>query len=337
MKIGGMLGALKAVAEPTRLRILVLLAESELTVKDLTRILGQSQPRISRHLKLLSEAGLIDRFRDGSWVYLHIAEGTEAAGLGRWLVAHADRLDPMPARDRDRLETIHRERAEASQAYFRRHAGEWDRIRALHVAEAEVETAMREALGPGPFASFVDLGTGTGRALALFADRYARGLGLDVNQAMLAFARENLAKAGLEHAEVRHGDLYELALPDGYATAVVMHQVLHYLADAPRAVREAARILAPGGRLLIVDFAPHDLEFLREEHAHVRLGLADAQVKQWLADAGLVAREPIKLGPAGMRDAARRLTVSVWLGEKPGATELAVGAGHMNKALEGVR
>jgi len=334
MRSGAMLGALKAIAEPTRLRILALLGESELTVKDLTQILGQSQPRISRHLKLMAEAGLIDRFRDGSWVYLHIAEGTEAADLARWLIAHVDRDEAAVARDRERFHAIQSKRAEASQSYFRQHAGEWNRIRALHVAETDVEEAMLDALGPGPFASFLDLGTGTGRILTLFADRYRRGLGLDVNKAMLAHARENLTSAGLDHAEVRHGDLYELSLPDGYATAIVMHQVLHYLADASRAVREAARVLAPGGRLLIVDFAPHDLEFLREQHAHVRLGLSDGQMRQWLEEAGLTPRAPVKLPPA--KADTENLTVTLWLAEKPGLVPQEPGTGA-RKSLERVR
>jgi ubiquinone/menaquinone biosynthesis C-methylase UbiE/DNA-binding transcriptional ArsR family regulator len=313
--------ALKAAAEPTRLRILLLLAAGELNVKDLTQILGQSQPRISRHMKLLTEAGLVERFREGSWAYFNVSDRTHGGRLALDLLALVDEADPKVARDRERADTLKREREAAAQSYFRAHAADWDRIRALHVAESDVEAAMGEALGPGPFKLLADLGTGTGRTLELFADRYERGLGFDLNQAMLAYARSKLSNAQLGCAQVRHGDIYALALSDGVADAVIMHQVLHFLIEPALAIREAARVLAPGGRLLVVDFAPHDLEFLREDFAHDRLGFAPEQVAQWMTDAGLK--------PAGQRDlapesksGAQKLTVSLWLAERPlpGAT-----------------
>jgi len=310
--------ALKAAAEPTRLRILLLLAGGELSVKDLTQILGQSQPRISRHLKLLAEAGLVERFREGSWAYFHVSDRTHGGRLALDILALVNAADPVVARDRERAEALKREREKAAQSYFRAHAADWDRIRALHVAESEVEAAIGEALGAGPFKLLVDLGTGTGRILELFADRYERGLGFDLNQAMLAYARSKLSKAHLTHAQVRHGDLYALSLPDGVADAVVMHQVLHFLSDPPLAIREAARVLAPGGRLLIADFAPHDLEFLREEYAHDRLGFEPAQVSQWMKAAGLVPIEHRDLAPR-KKGGAEKLTVSLWLAERPSA------------------
>ena len=315
---GSFVTALKAAAEPTRLRILLLLAESELNVKDLTQILGQSQPRLSRHLKLLAEAGLVERFREGSWVYFHISDRSEGGRLALRMLEAVDALDTVVVRDRARAEALKQERERASQDYFQAHAGEWDRIRALHVAEAEVEAAIRAALGREPFKLLVDLGTGTGRILELLADQYEKGLGLDINQSMLGYARGRLSAAGLTHAQVRHGDLYNLSVGEGAADAVVMHQVLHFLSDPPLAIAEAARILAPGGKLLIVDFAPHEIEFLRAEHAHERLGFAHAQVREWLAAAGLVAGEARDLAtPPG--EGAQKLTVSLWLAERPRA------------------
>jgi ArsR family transcriptional regulator len=311
------LAMLKAAAEPTRLRILMLLSGGELNVKDLTRILDQSQPRISRHLKLLAEAGLIKRLRDGSWVYFQIVDDGVPGALLRGLLEAVDGRDSQLVRDRQRWDAVKREREAAAQNYFREHAAEWDRIRALHVAEGEVERAMREAMGPGPFDLFVDLGTGTGRSLELFADTYERGLGLDINHTMLAYARGKLDKAGLAHAQVRHGDLYHLNLPDGAADAVVMHQVLHFLSEPAQAVREAARILAPGGRLLIVDFAPHDLEFMRQSFAHERLGFARESVTEWLQESGLGIADMRELAPAGAVG-AEKLTVAMWLAEQPG-------------------
>ncbi len=307
--------ALKAAAEPTRLRILMLLADSELSVKDLTVILGQSQPRISRHLKLLAEAGLVERFQDGSWAYFHVSERTDGGRLAHSLVAAVDTNDTATSRDRARADALKAERSMAAQNYFQKSADQWDRIRALHIEEREVENEMLAALGPGPFNLLLDLGTGTGRSLELFTGRYKRGLGLDVSQAMLAYARNNLSAAGLTNAEVRHGDLYQLALKDDAADAVIMHQVLHYLSEPQHALREAARVLAPGGRLLIVDFAPHDMESMRSDHAHVRLGFSRETIEGWMIDAGLTPRINRDLRPAG-DDRTPKLTVSLWLGER---------------------
>jgi len=308
--------ALKAAAEPTRLRILLLLAAGELNVKDLTQILGQSQPRISRHLKLLAEAGLVERFREGSWAYFHVSDRTHGGRLVLDILFLVDKSEPAVVRDRERADALKREREGASQEYFRSHAADWDRIRALHVAESEVEGAMLSALGPGPFKLLVDLGTGTGRTLELFADRYQRAIGFDLNQAMLSYAHGKLSKAGIAKAQVRHGDIYALALADGIADAVIMHQVLHFLSEPALAIREAARVLAPGGCLLIVDFAPHELDFLREDFAHARLGFAPPQVAQWLKDAGLTPTQQCDLGPDA-KSGAKKLTVSLWLAERP--------------------
>jgi ArsR family transcriptional regulator len=311
-----LVAALKAAAEPTRLRILLLLAGGELNVKDLTLILGQSQPRISRHLKLLCEAGLVERFPEGSWVYFHISDRRPGGRLALRLVSDVDPAEPAVRRDRERADALKREREAAAQTFFEKHAADWDRIRTLHVAEREVEAAMRDALGAGPFGLFVDLGTGTGRTLELFADRFRRGLGIDVNQTMLAYARAKLTANGQANAQVRHGDIYALSLADRQADAVVMHQVLHFLSDPSLAIREAARVLAPGGKLLIVDFAPHTLEFLRTREAHERLGFSHEQIAGWLKEAGLVPKSArdLRHDPADSDDI---LTVTIWLAERP--------------------
>jgi ArsR family transcriptional regulator len=308
---------LKAIAEPTRLRLLVLLCQGELSVKDLTRILGQSQPRISRHLKLLAEAGLVERAAEGSWAYFRLAEAAGGQALARTVLDAVDGADAVILRDKRRAEALRGEREAAAQAYFETHAGDWDSIRALHVAEAEVEAAVSEALGPGPFDLLVDLGTGTARMLELFAGRYRRAIGIDLSTAMLAYARAKLERAGLTQVQVRQGDIYDLPLADHSADAVVMHQVLHFLSDPQGAVREAARVLAPGGRLLIVDFAPHQLEFLREQYAHERLGFAGQQIAQWVADCGLELLGRRDLAPAGGATDKAKLTVSVWLASRP--------------------
>ena len=307
--------ALKAMAEPTRLRLLVLLASGELNVKDLTGILGQSQPRISRHLRLLAEAGLLERAPEGSWVYFRLAEGGEGGGLAHLVLEVVDRTDAVLARDRRRAEALREQRERAAQAYFQAHAGEWDRIRALHVAEGHVEAVISEVLGAGSFDLFLDLGTGTGRMLELFRGRYRRGLGIDLSPAMLAYARAKLERSETSLAHVRQADIYDLPLADQSVGVAVMHQVLHFLSDPLRAVREAARVLAPGGRLLIVDFAPHELEFLREQYAHERLGFSTPQVAQWLTECGLELAETRQLVPDNGGTA--NLTVAVWLARRP--------------------
>ena len=279
--------ALKAAGEGTRLRILALLGQAELTVKDLTAILGQSQPRISRHLKLLAEAGLIDRHPEGAWVFYRLTDQGTARRFADDLLAIVDAADPVLAHDREYLAAVKEQHAEAAGRYFADHAGEWDTIRALHVAEAAVETAMVAAVGERPFESMLDLGTGTGRLLELFAPLYNRAVGIDASADMLAVARANLDRAGIANVQVRLGDIQHLPFQRDSFDLVTVHQVLHFLSDPERAIAEAARVLRPGGRLLIVDFAPHDLEFLRERHAHRRLGFAPSAMRQWIEAAGL--------------------------------------------------
>ena len=313
LSFSGLTAALKAAGEPTRLRILALLAEAELTVSDLTEILRQSQPRLSRHLRLLTEAGLVDRFREGSWAFFRLGERGGTAELAGALIARLKTDDAIVLRDRERLAAVRASRAAAAQNYFRRHAAEWDRIRWLHVADAAVESAIRSTLADKPIRSLLDLGTGTGRMLELFGADIERGLGLDLSLDMLALARARLDRAGLKHCSVRHGDIYDLALPRDSFDLVIIHQVLHFLDDSARAIAEAARVLRPGGRLLVVDFAPHDLEFLREEHAHRRLGFSAETVTQWLEAAGLdvLRQETLPPGPQG------KIAVSLWLARDP--------------------
>ncbi|MBV9201474.1 MAG: metalloregulator ArsR/SmtB family transcription factor [Alphaproteobacteria bacterium] len=306
-----LLTALRAVAEPTRLRLIVLCARGELTVSELTQILGQSQPRVSRHLKLLCEAGLLDRFREGSWVFYRLSRSGPAAALARQLVAACDDADPTIVLDLQRLNAIKRQRADLASAYFRENADQWHRIRSLYIDEREVEAALVEIIAAADPRDLLDIGTGTGRMLEILGPEAERALGVDQSREMLAVARANLERAGVENTAVRLGDMYQLGLPDASFDAVVIHQVLHY-ADRPGpAIVEAARLLRPGGMLLLVDFAPHGLEFLRDEQAHRRLGFADYEVADWCEAAGLACEPPLHLP-------GDPLTVVIWTARRPG-------------------
>ena len=306
------LGVLRAAAEETRLRILSLLAESELSVSDLTDILGQSQPRISRHLKLLVEAGLVERHREGAWAFFRLAEQGSAGGALRSVINTLDSSDHRLASDRERLAAVRQHRAEAAQSFFARLAPDWDHLRSLQAPESLVEGAIMDALGPKPIHSLLDLGTGTGRMLQLLGPCASRAVGLDASHAMLSVARANLERAATR-AELRQGDIYAPPFARGSFDLVVIHQVLHYLDDPARALREAAHLVAPGGRILVVDFAPHGLEFLRETQAHIRLGFAGEQIAGWMEEAGLDCTLTREVAPP--RKGSDQLIVTLWLGQ----------------------
>jgi ArsR family transcriptional regulator len=301
-------GVLRAAAEPTRLRILALLAREELAVLELCRILRQSQPRVSRHLKLLAEAGLVERFPDGAWVFYRLTRASPARALTDQVLALIAEDDPALGLDAERLIGVAEERAGQAMSYFAANAEHWDEIRSLYTAEDAVEAAILAMAGEGPFERLVDLGSGTGRMLTLLGDRARTALGLDLSRQMLNIARSNVATAGLKACQLRHGDILQTGLAAGEADLVIVHQVLHYLADPAAAVAEAARLVGPGGRVLIVDFAPHDLEFLRAEHRHRRLGFSDAEMERWLVASGLAAPEIKTLPPASPGG----LTVKIW-------------------------
>lgn len=310
LSVDATLNALRAIGEATRLRLIALLAESELTVKDATEILRQSQPRISRHLKLLAEAGLIRRYPEGSWVFYRLADGP-AGQVARDLVARIAADDPVLAADQERFQAIRKAKAEEAAAYFAAKALTWDQERSLHAADAEVEQAILAVLGDRSFQSFLDLGTGTGRLLELLSDRYVSGLGIDTSHDMLSVARANLSRSALNQAQVRHGDIYALNVPPKSFDVVAIHQVLHFLDDPARALAEAARALRPGGRLLIIDFAPHELEFLRDSHAHRRLGFSHDQMARWLDGLELDLEQVTDLAPQDNDES--KLTVTLWL------------------------
>lgn len=307
-----LLTGLRAAAEPTRLRILTLCLRGELTASELTRILGQSQPRVSRHLKLLCEAGLLDRIQEGTWAFFHLPPTGHGAALVRTLVEQIPEDDATIARDLQRLEVIKSERAERANSYFGENADSWDRIRALHVDEAEVEQALVALLPQKRAKRLLDIGTGTGRILQLLEGHAEHGLGIDFSREMLAVARANLADLRYAHCTLRQADMYQLPVSEGSFDLIVLHMVLHFSDRPADVIAEAARALAPGGCFLIVDFAPHAMEELRDEHAHHRLGFDHDEVAAWCHDNGLDVTE--------VRDLeGDPLTVSIWKTRKPAA------------------
>jgi ArsR family transcriptional regulator len=302
----------QAVSDPTRLRIVALLARMELSVGELAQLLDQSQPRVSRHVRILAEAGIVDRRKEGSWVFLAIGDGERTGPLlhliDAWTDAHSRQIFDA---DSARLDAVRADRAEAAARYFSAQAEVWDSIRSLHVAEAEVERAIDRALGRRGFATLVDIGTGTGRMIELFGSRASQAIGIDRSSEMLRLARVKLESAGVR-SSLRQGDMYALPLADDSADCVIIHQVLHYAHAPADAIAEAARVLDPGGTLLVVDFAAHDREELRARDAHLRLGFADDLMAGWFAAAGLEIDhiEHLKGG---------ELTVTLWRGAKADA------------------
>ncbi len=303
----------RALADATRLRILALLRSMELSVGELAQVLGQSQPRVSRHVKILCDAGLAERRKEGSWVFVGVGSAAKVdpvvAALDAWNGIEADH---WAVADAARLAAVRADRAASAAAWFEANAGQWDAIRSLHIAEEQVEAAISDVLGDGQIGRLIDIGTGTGRMLELFAGRAKHALGIDRSSEMLRLARAKLSERGLANAELRQADLYALPLGDGEADAAIIHHVLHFAQQPGAAIAEAARVLSPGGRLLIADFAAHDREELRARDAHTRLGFSDEQIAQWFAGTGLapVRTETLEGG---------ELTVKLWLGRKLGS------------------
>lgn len=302
----------RALADATRLRIVALLRTMELSVGELAQVLGQSQPRVSRHVKILCDAGLAERRKEGSWVFVALGSGATVGPIATALDAWGEiEPDHWAVADAARLAAVRADRAASAASWFEANAGQWDAIRSLHIAESEVEAAMSTVLGDAPIGQLIDIGTGTGRMLELFGGRAGQALGIDRSSEMLRLARAKLSERGLANAELRQADLYALPLGDEAADLAIIHHVLHFAQQPGAAIAEAARVLEPGGRLLIADFAAHDREDLRIKDAHARLGFTDEQMATWFAAAGL-APARIETLEGG------ELTVKLWLARKVG-------------------
>ena len=297
--LDSLLDGIRAAADPSRLRLLAICSQGEWTVSELVQILGQSQPRISRHLKILAEAGLLDRFREGSWVFYRRAQSGEGARLARSLCRLLPGDDVGMRQDQRRLAAVREVRRRQAERFFGARADAWDQERALAIDPVMVEAALRELFAQERPANLLDIGTGTGRILEVLAGQVGFGLGIDLSHDMLAVARANLDQREARNCQVRHGDMYQLPLPDASFAAATLHQVLHYADDPFAALAEAARVLAPGGWLVVADLAHHEVERLREQSGHRRLGFGDEEIGRWFKELGLNSRRTAPARRAG--------------------------------------
>ncbi|MFT5657487.1 MAG: ubiquinone/menaquinone biosynthesis C-methylase UbiE [Gammaproteobacteria bacterium] len=305
-----LLAGLRAAGEHTRLRILTLCARGELSVSELVQILGQSQPRVSRHLKLMVEAGLLERLPEGAQVYFRVSDLDTSSKLTHALISLIPDTDALLIRDMSRLVQIRDSRAKKAQDYFQQVAESWNTIRALHVPEQQLEQTLLEVIGTEPIGDLLDIGTGTGRALEVLADHFTRGVGVDLSSGMLAIARSNIERAGLTHVHVRKGDMYHLPMEDASVDLAILSLVLHYSDDPTEVVREASRVLRDNGRLVIVDFAAHTEEYLRTEFKHFRLGFSDDEILNCFEGSSLVAATDTQ------QLVGDPLTVKIWHAQK---------------------
>ena len=304
-----LLAGLRAAGEDSRLRLLAICAQGEWTVSELCQVMSQSQPRISRHLRLLADAGLLERFREGSWVFYRRAQNGPGGRVARSLCRLLPEGDSTLVQDRLRLDSIRSARREEAARFFSARAESWDHDKDLTVDAARVEEALTRIFASRRCDRLLDIGTGTGRVLQLLAGQITSGLGIDSSHDMLRVARANLDRLDAKNCQVRHGDMYALPVRDSSVNGVTLHQVLHFADDPIAALAEAARALAPDGRLVVVDLARHDAEWLRSEKAHRRLGFHDEEMTAWFRELGL---SPETTTPI----VGEKFTTCVWVGRR---------------------
>lgn len=309
LTLDNILTALKTAGEKTRLRILALFRSGELTVSELVTVLRQSQPRISRHLRLLCEAGLLEKHREGTWIFYRLADSGEKARLLKSIMEYIPFSDQTLQHDQQRLAEVKKAREIKAAKYFEENAANWDQIRSLYVPEQQVEQYLLDVTRHMEINDLLDVGTGTGRMLELFSARAAQGIGIDLSREMLAIARSQLEKNNVQNMQVRQGDMYDLALNDECVDLVLFHLVLHFAENPLAALREASRMLRPGGSVAIVDFLPHEMEKLRDEYAHRRLGFSINEVSEWCKTAGLLVKST-----EIMRGS--ELDIAIWIASK---------------------
>ena len=305
-----LLTALRAAAEISRLRIIAILSKSELTVSEIVEILNQSQPRVSRHLKVLCDSGLLQRYQEGSWVFHRLNDNGAMASITQGICQMIDLTESEFSQDQQRLGKIKDRNAFRAAEYFSKNATDWDSIRQMGVSDTDIEKQLIKTLDIQNPELFVDLGTGTGRMLQIFSPVIQKGVGIDINREMLLVARSNLDSAEVTNCTVRQNNMSQLPFDHDTVDVIVIHQVLHYIDNPEHTIAESTRALKPGGQLIIVDFLPHNLEFLRDDHAHRRLGFSDATIQEWAQNNRLTLSTTKHLHPRNPD--TQSLSVGLW-------------------------
>jgi ubiquinone/menaquinone biosynthesis C-methylase UbiE len=276
----------KTLSDPTRVRILTLLAREELAVQELMDVLGMAQSRVSRHLAILRDAGLLRDRRDGTYVFYRFVPPREQAWQRAWdLVVGALSDDPTSDRDAAALSRVLEARAARTRSFFDAVGPEWDALRKVFNDDALRARAVARLVDPDQ--CVVDVGTGTGILAGELRRLGPRVIAVDHSARMLEAARARLAARGIEGVELRRGEASALPLADGEVDAALAHMVLHYLPSPAEAIREMARVVAPGGSVVTVDFVSHEHEWMRHELGVMWLGFDAAEVRSWFGDAGL--------------------------------------------------
>lgn len=280
-----MLDLLKALADPCRLRLVAVLLRAEFTVQELTQILDMGQSRISRHLKILSEAGVLSVKRQGTWSYYRVGE--DSAFFCAIRPAFERELEQLPQRREDlaAVALALEARRRRSLEFFDQHARTWDVLSRTLLPVPQYQERLLSLVPTVD--TLLEIGVGTGALLPDLSRRAAKVIGVDHSPAMLDEARRRLDHAGNSAAELRLGEMTHLPLADGGAGCVVANMVLHHAADPQAVLAEITRVLKPGGILVLADLARHEREWAREQLADQWLGFEEEELRGWLQGAGL--------------------------------------------------
>ena len=301
-----LLNGLKAAAEPTRLRIIALCAHADLTVSEICQILGQSQPRVSRHLKLLIESKILENHREASWVYYRLNNSPNAPDLGHVIADMIPAEDKTLTQDLQNLEEVRQSRADKAAEYEQSNSQALKAMRDLYAENSAIEDAIADAI-PDNANSLLDLGTGTGRILEMIADRITYGVGIDMSPEMLTIARHTLESKGLRNCTVQHGDVTRLQLDEQF-DAIVGHMILQYADTPDKLIRNAVSHLNDGGTLVIVDFAPYS-DTVAETIGQNHKGFSNDDIQGFFAKAGLTPQKSQLIK-------GKKLDVFVWSAKK---------------------
>jgi len=301
-----LLQGLRAAAEPTRLRIIALCGHAELSVTELVMILGQTQPRVSRHLKLLVEGGLLQRNKEGNRAYYRLSTEAEGADLARMLNDLIPGEDEVHALDLSRLSSVKADRVRYAESFLDPYSQEIIELRGMWPPDEVIDKCILALLKDRSIQNLLDLGTGAGRILRTIAPFVVKGTGIDNSLEMLSIARARLDQDGIKNCQVRAGDMYRLPFKKNSFDLITINSLLRYADEPKKVIAEAARVLEKKGALLIVDLAAHDLSALRDEYGHSWLGFSEAEMVEMLSEENLTVDRVKHID-------GQKLSVCIWL------------------------